>query len=65
MTIINPRWIAWLRETGGGETWEYMLWISAKWREWERLNGITAHSSKSAAQHEAFDAWLYGEVNRE
>lgn len=60
-TIVSPRWIAWLKstETRDPKGYEYIIWINAQWREWERLNGVAPKSEK---QHEAFDAWLYGET---
>lgn len=63
-TVISARWIAWLKATGTRDPLghDYMSWINAKWRKFEQLNGIDQRTPKSPADHEKFDAWLYGEV---
>jgi hypothetical protein len=35
----------------------FMLWNSARWREWEKETGWRG-VSKSTADHDAYDAWL-------
>lgn len=32
---INPLWIEWVRQTGGGAPWEFMLWNMDRWNEFE------------------------------
>lgn len=55
---LNPRWALWLRTTNDPQTWEFMAWISERWREWERLNARQPHDGKTKADHADFDAWL-------
>lgn len=45
-------------EEGRHSNFRFILWVDAQWREWCRLNGVERRAPKSAADHEAFDAWL-------
>ena len=62
----NPRYVEYARAHGAtpeemevrdrGRNTEFIIWIMARWREWERItkrkepHGVDAHA--------AFDAWL-------
>lgn len=69
----NPRYVAYARAQGmtpdemlesdaltypGGKMTGFILWLNAKWREWDRLNG--RREPHSDADHQLFDAWLEG-----
>lgn len=69
----NPRYVAYADAHGktpdqmlahdkaehpGGCMMEFMFWIGARWREWDRLNGHADPGWHSSADHVAFDGWL-------
>ena len=55
---IQPRYQAWLDQTGGGKNWQYISWISGKWAEWRREVGWPENRPLMTQQHDEFTAWL-------
>ena len=49
---INPYWVEWVIQTGGGRPWEFMIWIQRKWKEFE-----PNHELRNA-RHAEFEKWL-------
>lgn len=74
MSQWSPRYLEYCRQTGGGtpertgerdrERWPggantgFILWINARWREWEKLTGRSPYAPVSTEDHGAFDRWL-------
>lgn len=61
MTVTEhrqPRWEVYASTTAYPTNHGFIVWVSVKWREWERANGRPAGCTKSAADHEAFDRWI-------
>jgi hypothetical protein len=42
----------------GGKLCGYILWVTARWSEWDSLNGHSKEHVRSNEEHAAFDAWL-------
>jgi hypothetical protein len=43
------------------DTWDYISWVKARWREWDAENGHDGvHHTQ--ADHDAFGAWLEAKV---
>jgi hypothetical protein len=56
---MNRRWELWRAATGESDPWQFMLWVSARWQEWDRQRGsrdLWPH--RAPEDHAAFDAWL-------
>ena len=41
---------------------EYMLWISRKWQEWRKSNGIDRWAVVGKEDREQFERWLFDTV---
>lgn len=62
---IQPRFREYLRsigteDIGNVKNYEYITWISRKWQEWRKLNGIAPNAFLSKKDHRQFDEWLSG-----
>lgn len=72
---MNPRWLAYCAANGrspdaqaahdeeawpGGRMTGYILWISAKWREWCDLVKLPRGHYMGPVEHKAFDVFLWG-----
>jgi len=61
---FQPYWVAYARSLGltpddpSLRTYQYIGWISERWREWRRATGVQDERSLSDAQQVAFGAWL-------
>ena len=49
---MNPYYKAWLSVTGGGELYEYIIWIFQKHHEYQKFDTV------SVGCHERFGKWL-------
>lgn len=49
---VNPYWVEWVRQTGGGAAWEFMIWIQRQWGIFE-----PEHSMRNL-RHVEFREWL-------
>jgi len=49
---MNPYYKAWIELTGGGELYEYIIWINQKHREFKNIN------PEFFGYIERFSAWL-------
>ncbi len=67
----NPRWLAWCRSLGadpqdvraaGHRPHEFMTWNGERLREWKRETGRALGRPMTAADHDAYDAWLAAKV---
>ena len=63
----QPRYIQFSRvrgfEPGAPDAppiFEFILWMSRKWREWAQLNGRKDTYSLTQEDHKSFDEWLMG-----
>lgn len=55
MSRYQPRYEQFVRQTGGGANWQFIIWINAKWAEFLRCNPSTLYRSQ---RHQEFDLWL-------
>jgi hypothetical protein len=74
--LWNPRYVAYAKAHGrtpeemrahdenawpGGRMCGFMLWNSARWREWKKANGVPASADAHLYvrdAHAKYDAWL-------
>lgn len=42
----------------GGVMCGFILWMSDKWNEWRKLNGLAARDPLFDSDHASFDAWI-------
>lgn len=49
---VNPYWVEWVRQTGGGYPWQFMLWLQARWSEFEPDRQLRSY------RHQDFREWL-------
>lgn len=49
----------------GGKMAGFILWISARWDQWRAAKELARDAPLSQAQHDEFDAWLRGWVDKE
>lgn len=73
MKAWNPRYVAYARahqrgpeemlaldceQAPGGRMAPFIIWMSQRWQEWRRANGLRPSEHVPEAGHAEFDAWL-------